>query len=87
MKKLAVDIDTAEKFIVKELGENLKMIEFRDFYKIFYKGIFRVALKDMLLNIENLCEGTNQEELPLFIKLAKYRRNMLLNGLDKNSKM
>jgi len=47
----------AEKIITKGLGEDLNTLGYRDFYKVFCKGIFRIALKDMLANIEELCSG------------------------------
>ena len=75
----------AEKIITKGLGEDLNTLGYRDFYKVFCKGIFRIALKDMLANIEELCSG-NQKDLPLVLKLANYRRNLLLGGLDKGCK-
>lgn len=49
---------------------------------MFTKGIFRVALQDMMANIESLSE--NGEDLPLPMKLGAYRRNLMLSGLDKN---
>mmetsp|Transcript_39015 Transcript_39015/g.59379 ORF Transcript_39015/g.59379 Transcript_39015/m.59379 type:complete len:109 (-) Transcript_39015:655-981(-) len=53
---------------------------------MFSKGIFRIALKDMLDNIELLTK--NQEELPLPLKLGQYKRKLMLSGLDrKNNEM
>ena len=48
---------------------------------MFTKGIFRVALQDMMENIESLSE--NGGDLPLPLKLGAYRRNLMLSGLDK----
>jgi hypothetical protein len=36
----------------------------------------------MLQNIEELSK--NHSDLPLVLKLAAYRRNLMINGLDKN---
>ena len=36
----------------------------------------------MLSNIEELTK--DHKELPLVLKLASYRRNLMLSGLDKN---
>jgi len=70
----------ADKEIVKYLGQ-VEQMEYAEFYKLFCKGIFRVALQDLLYNIEELSK--DREELPLILKLAAYRRNLMLCGLDK----
>ena len=49
---------------------------------MFCKGIFRVAMEDLMSNIGKLT-NENQEELPLALKLGAYRRNLMLSGLDK----
>ena len=56
-------------------------MDFADFYKCFSKPIFRVALQDMMDNIEKL--SSESKELPLILKLGAYRRNLMLSGLDK----
>jgi len=56
-------------------------MDFQEFYKIFSKAIFRVALQDMMANIEKLFESN--KDLPLILKLGSYRRNLMLSGLDK----
>lgn len=50
-KALAQDLELAEKEIFRYLGK-VEELEYDEFYKVFTKGIFRVALQDMLLNIE-----------------------------------
>ena len=70
----------ADKEIVRYLGQ-VQEVEYSEFYKLFCKGIFRVALQDLLSNIEELSK--DREELPLLLKLAAYRRNLMLCGLDK----
>lgn len=50
-KGLAQDLEVAEKEIFRYLGK-VEEMEYDEFYKVFTKGIFRVALQDMLLNIE-----------------------------------
>lgn len=80
-KKLTQDLDTAEKVIHKFIGK-VDEIEYKEFYTMFTKGIFRVALQDMMANIDKL--STNGGDLPLPMKLGAYRRNLMLSGLDKN---
>lgn len=79
-KKLTQDVDMAEKIIFKFVGKT-HQLEYSEFYKIFCKGIFKVALEDMMANIEKLSK--NQEDLPLPLKLAAYRRSLMLSGIDK----
>jgi len=79
-KGLTQDLPSAEKEIQNALG-NISTLEYDDFYKVFGRGIFRVALLDMLTNIEQLSK--NYEGLPLSLKLGAYRRNLLLSGLLK----
>lgn len=43
-KKFAPDLDTAEKIIQKALGQDIRIFGYKDFYRLFAKGIFRVAL-------------------------------------------
>jgi hypothetical protein len=43
----------AEKIIFKFVGK-VDQLEYSEFYKIFCKGIFKVALQDMMSNIEKL---------------------------------
>ena len=52
-KGLSSDQDTALKEIEKIHGK-INHLDFQDFFKIFIKGIFRVALLDMINNIEKL---------------------------------
>ena len=80
-KKLTQDLDTAEKVIFRFVGK-VEDVEYSEFYTMFTKGIFRVALQDMMANIESLSE--NGEGLPLPLKLGAYRRNLMLSGLDKS---
>jgi hypothetical protein len=49
---------------------------------MFVKGIFRIALQDMMTNMESLAKDGG--ELPLPLKLGAYRRKLLLCGLDKS---
>lgn len=79
-KKLTQDVDMAEKIIFKFVGKT-DQLEYSEFYKIFCKGIFKVALQDMMNNIEKLSK--DQEDLPLPLKLAAYRRSLMLSGIDK----
>lgn len=44
---LTENVDSAEKEIFKIVGK-CKTIDFDDFYKLFCKGIFRIALIDMI---------------------------------------
>lgn len=74
--------DAAEKELFRFVGK-CKKLDFDDFYKLFCKGIFRIALIDMINTIEEV--NRNFSELPLTIKLASYRRNLLLSGLQKES--
>ena len=76
------NVDSAEKEIFKIVGK-CKSIDYDDFYKLFCKGIFRIALIDMIDNIQQL--NKNFTELPLSLKLGAYRRNLLLSGLDKQN--
>ena len=50
-KGLSQDLHGAEKEIHNALG-NVTSLDYDDFYKVFSRGIFRVALLDMLSNIE-----------------------------------
>jgi hypothetical protein len=79
-KQLAQDLELAEKIIFRFVGK-VEEIEYKEFYKIFCKGIFKIALQDMMANIEKLSQG--QQELPLPLKLGAYRRNLMLSGIDK----
>ena len=81
-KGLALDDEQAEKDIQKILGKVTEM-EYEEFYRLFCKGIFRVALLDMITSIEKLAK--DNDTLPLSLKLGAYRRNLLLSGLDKES--
>jgi hypothetical protein len=74
------DLDTAEKTMIRKLGYKTETIEYIDFYKLFCLSIFKVALVDMLNEIDNMSK--NNEELPLVIKLGAYRRRRMLMGLD-----
>jgi hypothetical protein len=78
-KGLTSDQDTALKEIEKIHGK-ISTLEYSDFFKIFIKGIFRVALLDMITNIEKLSE--KHSDLPFALKLSQYRRSMLLTGLE-----
>jgi hypothetical protein len=53
-----------------------------NFYKIFCLGIFREALIEVIQDIETL--NDNFEDLPLILKLAAYRRNLLLASISRN---
>jgi len=79
IKGLSQDEDTAEKEIQKIIGK-VRVLDFDDFYNIFCKGIFRIALLDMIDNIEQM--SVNYRELPLPLKLGAYRRNLMLSGID-----
>lgn len=79
----APDLDMGEKTILRSLGKNVKKIEYTDFYKMFCKSIFRIALIDMLNNIEQL--ANHSKNIPLLIKIAAFRRSIILNGLNKNA--
>ena len=79
-KRLTSDAEQAEKIIFNILGKIVEM-DFVDFYKLFSKPIFRVALQDMMINIEKL--SSESSDLPLILKLGAYRRNLMLSGLDK----
>lgn len=81
-KGMSLDNEQAEKDIQKILGKITEM-EYEEFYRLFCKGIFRVALLDMISSIEKLAK--DNESLPLSLKLGAYRRNLLLSGLDKES--
>ena len=75
----------AEKTIVDILGgaEEAEFIGRDEFFKMFYKPIFRTSLLDMLNNILKISKKTH--DLPLNLKLVTYKRNLLLSGLDKQS--
>ena len=79
---MSLDNESAEKDIQKILGKVTEM-DYEEFYRLFAKGIFRVALLDMISSIEKLAK--DNETLPLSLKLGAYRRNLLLSGLDKTS--
>lgn len=81
-KGMSLDNEQAEKDIQKVLGKIPEM-EYEEFYRLFCKGIFRVALLDMISSIEQLSK--DNDTLPLSLKLGAYRRNLLLSGLDKES--
>ena len=76
------DPDDAEKTIIRVLGR-VKVIEYTDFFKLFSKSILRIALIDMLENIDKM--ASSSKELPMIIKIANYRRNLMMAGLDKES--
>lgn len=63
------------------MGHKVEELDYTDFYKMFSKGIFRVALVDMLGQIEDISEGL-QAELPMEQKLNTLRRNLMLAGVD-----
>lgn len=48
LKAFAPDQDSAGKVIVKTLGSKKETLEFFEFYKLFAKSMFRVALIDMI---------------------------------------
>ena len=77
----------AEKTIVDILGgaEEAEFIGRDEFFKMFYKPIFRTSLLDMLNNILKISKKTH--DLPLNLKLVTYKRNLLLSGLDKQSNL
>jgi hypothetical protein len=76
------DRDVAEKVVTKVLGR-VKNIDFVDFYKLFCRSIFRVALVEMLNAVETMTKSN--KDLPLLVKLGAYRRNLLLQGLSDDS--
>ena len=76
----SLDLESAEKEIIKYHGR-VEEIGYDQFYKMFCKGIFRVALQDLLQTIYTLSKG--KEELPMILKLGSYRRSLMLCGLDK----
>jgi hypothetical protein len=82
-KGLCHDGMVAEKTIVDILGgaEEAEFIGRDEFFKMFYKPIFRTSLLDMLNNILKISKKTH--DLPLNLKLVTYKRNLLLSGLDK----
>jgi len=80
-KALAVDVESAGKQIMKYHGKK-EQLDYEEFYEMFCKGIFRVAMQDLMSNIEKLTKDDNQD-LPLMLKLGAYRRNLMLSGLDK----
>ena len=49
-KKLAADLQSAEKIIFKFLGK-VDELDYNEFYKIFCRGIFKESLLDMMNNI------------------------------------
>lgn len=78
-KGFCPDEDAAEKAIIRGIGLKKSPYTYEDVYKMFCTSIFRIALLDMLANIEQL--SNNNPDLPLLLKLAAYRRNLLLGGL------
>ena len=80
-KGFCPDEMVADKTIMAVVGKDVQMIDKESFNKMFSKPIFRVALLDMLKNIQELSK--NHQDLPLLLKLAVYRRNLFLCGLDK----
>jgi hypothetical protein len=56
-KRLCPDEQSSKIVITKYLGQNIKFLTYSDFYRIFCKGIIRIALLDMLKNIEKLTEN------------------------------
>ena len=81
-KGFCPDEMVAEKTILAVVGhDRAQKIGREGFSKMFSKPIFRIALLDMLRNIQELSK--DHEDLPLLLKLAAYRRHLLLCGLDK----
>ena len=81
-KGFCPDEMVAEKTVLKAVGRDAAQAVGREgFSKLFSKPIFRIALLDMLRNIQELSK--DHEDLPLLLKLAAYRRRLLLAGLDK----
>jgi len=73
----------AKKTIVDILGEEeAEMIGRDEFFKMFYKPIFRISLLDMLNNIKQISKNN---DLSLNLKLAAYKRKLFLSGLDKEN--
>ena len=67
-KHLCPDLEAAGKQLERDLGRDLTCIEYPQFYKLFCKGIFRVALQDMLKTVQEFAEkGGKMSDLPLFI--------------------
>jgi len=64
-------------------GKNVTNVEYSDFYKLFCKGIFRISLIDMLNNIQTL--SNHRPEIPLLVKISVFRRNLMLEGLNKTA--
>lgn len=79
---ISPDLDAAEKTIMRKLGHKAERLDFADFYKLFCLSIFKVALVDMLNEIEKM--SLVNQELPLVVKLATYRRARFLSGLDNS---
>lgn len=57
------------------------MISYDSFYKIFSRSLFRVALSDLLANIDEISQS--QQDLPLIAKLAIFKRSMMLSSIGK----
>jgi hypothetical protein len=69
---------SSSKIIQKRLGDVLE-INLEDFQGIFSVSIMKFSVNQMIQKIEKQSELN--KELPMVIKLAAYKRNLLLTGL------
>ena len=71
--------EEATQILKKKLNHEDEQVSLDDFYRLFVRGIFRVALIDLLASIEELSDG--DQHVPLPLKLDKYRRKLMLNAI------
>ena len=76
------DLDIAEKTLYKRIGPT-EIYTKSTFYRLFSKSVFKIALTDMLANIESLSK--NGSDLPLLVKLSAFTRSLMLSGLDSEA--
>ena len=84
--------DEASEVLRRQLGHEEETVGYDEFFRLFVRGIFRVALLDLLASIEEIADG--DEFMPLPLKIDAYRRRLMLNaihdidaiGLDEDNK-
>ena len=95
-KRLVQDRQSATKLVSQQIGGKTAIpgrMSYEEFNRLFCKGMFKVALVNTINNLQTQT-ATNPsddeeprtegffEEMPLSLKIERYQRNRILDGLD-----
>ena len=83
-KGISSDIDSAKKILFKYLDKKEKMVTCEDFNQLFCKCIFKDALLSMTSDIDSLNASPSLGDMPLTLKLGRYQRTLMMQGLERD---